>query len=398
MRQRRPGVWELIVQLPRDPTQARARQLSRTVHGTKREAQRALAELIGQVSAGKVSSAATPLSELLARWLDHVAEQLSPTTLREYRRLVRTMLDPDLGRLPLRRVTAQRIDAYYASLARERELSPASIRHVHAVLRGALGQAVRWGWIPTNPATNASPPKLRSREITPPPMHATHRLLEAADEYDPDFGAILRVLVAGARRGEVCGLRWSDVDDTASTITIRRSVASVAGGTVVKETKTHAARRIAVDPETMEALAQRRDRAEQLAQACQVPLKSDGFVFTSEPDGSRPLHPDTITGGFQRLRERTGLAGVRLHDLRHLHATQLLAAGVPVRTVSGRLGHANAATTLNVYGHFLEASDRQAADVIGGLLATPTRRRNDASSSAPPPAAAAEGASSALDA
>jgi integrase len=106
-----------------------------------------------------------------------------------------------------------------------------------------------------------------------------------------------------------------------------------------------------------------------------VPFESDGFVFTSEPDGSRPLHPDTITGGFQRLRERTGLAGVRLHDLRHLHATQLLAAGVPVRTVSGRLGHANAATTLNVYGHFLEASDRQAADVIGGLLAAPTRQR-----------------------
>jgi integrase len=379
MRQRRPGVWELIVQLPRDPTQARARQLSRTVRGTKREAQRALAELISQISAGKVSSAATPLSELLARWLDHVAEQLSPTTLREYRRLVRTMLDPDLGRLPLRRVTAQRIDAYYASLARERGLSPASIRHVHAVLRGALGQAVRWGWIPTNPAANASPPKLRPREITPPPMHATHRLLEAADEHDPDFGAILRVLVAtGARRGEVCGLRWSDVDETASTVTIRRSVASVAGGTVVKETKTHAARRIAVDPETMEALAQRRDRAEKLAEACRTALKSDGFVFTSEPDGSRPLHPDTITGGFQRLRERTGLDGVRLHDLRHLHATQLLAAGVPVRTVSGRLGHANAATTLNVYGHFLEASDRQAADVIGGLLAAPTRRRNHA--------------------
>jgi integrase len=376
MRERRPGVWELIVQLPRDPTQARARQLSRTVRGTKREAQRALAGLISQVSAGKVSSAATPLSELLARWLDHVAEQLSPTTLREYRRLVRTMLDPDLGRLSLRRVTTQRIDAYYASLARERGLSPASIRHVHAVLRGALGQAVRWGWIPTNPAANASPPKLRRSEITPPPMHATHRLLEAADEYDPDFGAILRVLVAtGARRGEVCGLRWSDLDETSSTVTIRRSVASIAGGTVVKETKTHAARRIAVDPETMEALAQRRDRADKLAEACQIPFKSDGFVFTSEPDGSRPLHPDTITGGFQRLRERTGLDGVRLHDLRHLHATQLLAAGVPVRTVSGRLGHANAATTLNVYGHFLEASDRQAADVIGGLLATPTRRR-----------------------
>jgi integrase len=284
------------------------------------------------------------------------------------------MLDPDLGRLPLRRVTAQRIDAYYASLARERELSPASIRHVHAVLRGALGQAVRWGWIPTNPATNASPPKLRRREITPPPIDATRRLLDAADAHDPDFGAVLRVLVAtGARRGEVCGLRWSDIDAAGSTVTIRRSVASVAGGTVVKETKTHAARRIAVDSETLDALDRRRERAVHLAEACRLAFDPDGYVFTSEPDGSRPLHPDTITGGFQRLCQRAGLDGIRLHDLRHLHATQLLAAGVPVRTVSGRLGHANAATTLNVYAHFLEASDRVAADVIAGLLQEPSQ-------------------------
>jgi integrase len=212
------GVWELIVQLPRDPTSARAGQLSRTVHGTKREAQRALAGLIGEVSAGKVTSTAMPLSELLTRWLDHVSEQLSPTTVREYRRPVRTMLDPDLGKLPLRRVTTQRIDAYYASLARERGLSPASIRHVHAVLRGALGQAMRWGWISSNAAASASPPKLRRREITPPPMHAARTLLETADTYDVDFGAVLRVLVAtGARRGEVCGLRWSDVDVAGST-------------------------------------------------------------------------------------------------------------------------------------------------------------------------------------
>ena len=96
--------------------------------------------------------------------------------------------------------------------------------------------------------------------------------------------------------------------------------------------------------------------------------RSDAFVFSAAPDGSAPLHPDTVTSGFQRLCRRLGLNGVRLHDLRHLHATQLLAAGVPVRTVSGRLGHANAATTLNVYAHFLDASDRQAAEVIGGLL------------------------------
>ncbi len=372
MRERRPGVWELIVQLPREPTRVRAGQLSRTVRGTKREAQRALAGLIGEVSAGKVTSTATPLGELLARWLEHVSEQLSPTTVREYRRLVRTMIDPDLGTLPLRRVTTQRIDAYYASLTRERGLSPASIRHIHAVLRGALGQAVRWGWISSNAAVSASPPKLRRREITPPPMHSTRALLEAADEHAAEFGALLRVLVAtGARRGEACGLRWSDVDLSASTVTIRRSVASVVGGTVVKETKTHSARRIAIDASTLQTLVRHRERMEGLARTCGLSFNPDGFVFTSSADGSQPWHPDTISNGFRRLCQRVGLDGVRLHDLRHLHATQLLAAGVPVRTVSGRLGHANAATTLNVYAHFLEASDRQAADVIASLLENP---------------------------
>ena len=372
MRERRPGVWELIVQLPRDESGMSARQISRTVRGTKREAQRALAALVTEVSAGKVSASTTLLSQLLTRWLDHIGGQLSPTTVREYRRLVATMLEPDLGKFTLRRITTQRLDAYYASLVRDRGLSAASIRHVHAVLRGSLGQAVRWGWIPTNPAAAASPPRIRRHEISPPPIHDTRELLKAADEQNPEFGALLRVLAAtGARRGEACGLRWSDIDPDAGTVSIHRSVATVAGGIVIKDTKTHAARRIAIDPETLAALARQRVRMEERARICRVAFNEDGFVFTSEVDGSHPLHPDTITGGFRRLCDKVGLKGVRLHDLRHLHATQLLAAGVPVRTVSGRLGHANAATTLNVYAHFLEASDREAADVIAGLLESP---------------------------
>ena len=149
---------------------------------------------------------------------------------------------------------------------------------------------------------------------------------------------------------------------------IRRAIASVAGGTVVKDTKTHAARRIAVDTETMDVLARHRRRCEVRAITCRLEFDLDGYVFTSTVDGSQPLHPDTVTNGFRGLFAAPDLSGVRLHDLRHLHATQLLAAGVPVRTVSGRLGHANAATTLNVYAHFLEASDRVAADVIAQLL------------------------------
>ena len=369
LRERRPGVWELIVQLPRDPATGRTRQVSRSVHGSKRDAQRALAALVTEVSAGKVAVSSVTLGEVLHEWLDLVEERLSPTTMREYRRLVTKTLEPALGTTPLRKITTQGLDAYYTALLRTHGLSPATIRHIHAVLRGALGQAVRWGWISSNPAAATSPPALRRREISPPAMTDTRVLLAAAEADDPEFGALLRVITAtGARRGEVVGLRWSDLDEATATIVIRRSVVSVPDGTVEKDTKTHAARRIAVDPETLAVLRAQRRRMEARAEICELVFNPDGFIFTASADGSRPLHPDTVTNGFRRICARLGLKGVRLHDLRHLHATQLLAAGVPVRTVSGRLGHANAATTLNVYAHFLEASDREAATVMGELL------------------------------
>jgi integrase len=369
LRQRHPGNWELIVQLPRDPSTGRRKQLSRTHLGTKREAQRALAALVADVSAGKISSSATTLHELMHQWLMVVEDQLSPTSVREYRRLVDKKIGPDLGKLRLSKVTTQRLDSYYSELTHAGGLSPASVRHVHAVLRGALGQAVKWGWIPTNPAVSASPPKIRRKEIKPPSVAVARQLLDAADDHDPEFGALLRVLAAtGARRGEVCGLRWSDLDTGSRTLSINRSVASVAGGTVVKDTKTHAARRIALDADTIEILERQRTRLQHRAEVCELGFNEDGYVFTTTADGADPLHPDTITGAFSRICKSQEVKGIRLHDLRHLHATQLLAAGVPVRTVSGRLGHANASTTLNVYAHFLEASDREAADVIGNLL------------------------------
>ncbi len=194
-------------------------------------------------------------------------------------------------------------------------------------------------------------------------------VLAAADENDQDFGVLLRVMTAtGARRGEVCALRWSDLDTTAKTLVIRRSIAAVSDGLLEKDTKTHASRRIAIDDETLRLLSEHRKRLDALADSAGTVLAPDGFVFGPKPDGSVPLHPDLVSGRFRGLCTKLGLSGIRLHDLRHLHATQLLAAGVPVRTVSGRLGHANASTTLNVYAHFLEASDREAADVISRIF------------------------------
>jgi integrase len=139
-------------------------------------------------------------------------------------------------------------------------------------------------------------------------------------------------------------------------------------GVVEKDTKTHAVRRVALDASTVASLVAHHERSEHIATMCGVVLDGSAFVFSHEPDGSRPWRPDVVTHAFGRLRARAGLPGVRLHDLRHFVATRLLASGVDVRTVAGRLGHRNAATTLNVYSHFLQEADREAADLIGRLV------------------------------
>ena len=170
----------------------------------------------------------------------------------------------------------------------------------------------------------------------------------------------------GGRRGELCGLRWSDVDARTGTLLIERAVAQIGGEAIVKSTKTHQARRIAIDNATLELLDGQRDRLRDRADVLGVRFTSELPVFPNEH--FQYLHPDTISKRYRAAADAAGMPG-RLHDLRHFAATQALAAGIPVRTVAGRLGHANPATTHNVYVHFLEVSDQRAAEVLGALVA-----------------------------
>lgn len=356
--------------LGRDPLDGRYRQLSRTVDGTKREAQRALAELITEVSAGRETGANATVADLLAQWLDLAADQLSPTTLRTYQQIVRTRLGPAVGSVPVRKLRAQQLDQLYGALMRDGKLSPTTVRQVHSVIRRALAQAVRWGWVPVNVDANATPPRACKPQLDPPTIADVQKILAAAFEDNTEFGVFLHLVAAsGARRGEACALRWADIDLETGIVIVSRSIINTPdGGYLEKDTKTHAIRKLALDVDTIALLDAHQRRMTSRATACGTTLADDAFVFSEAADATRPWHPDTPTARFVRLRHNVGLDNVRLHDLRHLHATQLLAAGVPVRTVSGRLGHANAATTLNVYAHFLAASDRQAATVMGDLL------------------------------
>lgn len=369
---RRGRSWRVVVYAGRDPVTGRKRQLTRTVHGTRREAERVRNEMLVSVDRGEANRTDTTMAELFERWYEVRSQRWSPKTALETRRLLDRVMIPQLGARRLSKLKTADLDRLYAEWARRggaggRPLSPGSVRRYHTIVRSALEQAVRWGWIPSNPAALTTRPENERRMVKPPSPEQLLDLLALAERTDPDVCVFLRLAaITGARRGELCALRWSDLEG--ESLVIARAMVEGPDGLVEKPTKTHGIRRVALDPDTLGALREMRRRSMERALECGVGLVEDPYVFAREVDGSVAWRPDFMSYRFRSLRRKAGLDHVRLHDLRHAMSTLLLANGVDVRTVAGRLGHSNVATTLNVYSHFIEASDQQAAQVMGDLL------------------------------
>ena len=221
------NAWQVIVHATRDPLTGKRRNLTGTAR-TKREAQALRAPLLTQVDEGRRPATDATLAQLLERWLEMADLAWStPVTYKGY--IERTIL-PTLGHLPLRRLDTATLDRFYSELRRRggvrgRPMAPATVRQVHAILRRALDQAARWGSIPANPAALASPPRLGSAEIRPPTLEDVSRLLETAYEADPDFAVLLWLAATtGARRGELCALRWGHVDLEAAELLVPRNL------------------------------------------------------------------------------------------------------------------------------------------------------------------------------
>ena len=372
MREKSPGRWELRVFLGEDPVTGKKRYLSRTVVGGKRVASSELAKLVAAEPGGEMSrrraQAKMSLSDLVEQHIER--HPGSPTTTAEYRAVLERYIRPSIGRLRLTEINAGILDQFYEHLGRERGLAPSTIRQVHAIIRGALSRAVKWGWTNTNPARDASPPTVRRSEPVLPTPDTVLRAIRIAQEDNPAFGLFLRLAAAtGARRGELCALKWTNLDLDDALIRIENSSYSQRGGPVItKDTKNHSKRDVSIDPVTVQSLSEHRRRLTDRATLCGIELGTDSFVFSNDADGAAPWRPDIVTGAWTRLRRKADLGSVRLHDLRHLQATMLLQNGIPVKDVSRRIGHRDAATTLNVYAHVLESTDRRSAGVIGNLL------------------------------
>jgi integrase len=415
---KRGNRWWVVVYVGRDPLTGKKRQKTGTA-ASKAEARQLEARLISQVGAGQHGGAAgKTVADLLEAWFQWrpSVRPISPNTLVNYRRYADQKLLPALGRQPLNRVDTATIDRFYAELRQRGSkcqhcyrrirdgqppmrpgevfrlrftgeerihqtdcvqgipMTPSAIRDVHAVLSGAFKQAMVWGWISHNPVPLTTPPAVEQPDTRPPEVGQAERLIETAMAEDPELGLFLVLaVVLGARRGELCSLRWSDVDFDQGDVLVAGSVIILPGQPLLDRdvTKTRTKRRVAVGAGTLELLRTHRVEQAKAALAAGVALPPDAYVFSRAPDGSKPIRPDGVSHRFAELARRLGI-NCRLHDLRHFMVTQLISAGVDVRTVSGRAGHRDGGrTTLGTYAHFQVAQDRQAAELMERLLRLP---------------------------
>jgi integrase len=351
--------WRIRIYLGRDPDTGAKRWLSRTVHGTRATADTACARLLTEVAAGYHADSSRTVGEVVNRWM--AGHDLSPSTRRDYRYVIDRHIVPTWGDQPLAKLTPDALERWYRLV----DCGPQRTRKIHNVLSGAMDAAVRWRWLAVNPCDAARPPKITERPIQPPTAAQVRRLIDAAD---PDLACFVHLAAhTGARRGELVALRWSDVDLERAVITISRSMAVTQGGTQVKTTKTDRTRVVAIDEPTVAVLRAHRTRQREIALA--VGSTADGPVFASDDAARGPWYPDSVSRRFRKLCAATYLSGIRLHDLRHFTATQMIAAGYPIRTVAGRLGHRNVSTLLDRYAHFEPESDRKAAEGLGRLMA-----------------------------
>jgi len=371
---------------------------------TLKEAERARTRLLAEADALKNARTKASFGYLLDRWL--VGHDVEITTRATYDSLIRTHIRPALGAVPLTKIhrgAAEILEGLYADLRRCsrrcdgrpftehrtvndhdcsvrrcpahvcRPLSASTVRQVHAIVSGALTAAVRWGWLPFNPAETARiPAKVRPAPDPPSPADAA-RIVEAAWRDDDEWGLYLWLaMVTGARRGELLALRVRDVDLDTGVMTIRRNYVWVAGAGHDKNTKSHQMRRVSIDAVAVDLVRSHLAAVKSLLEQVGMSLQADMYLFSAEPGRGRPRDPSSQTRRYKRMVDRLGL-DTNLHELRHYSATELLTAGVDVRTVAGRLGHGDGTTTLRYYAAWRSAADRGAAGVVSAGLPVPAR-------------------------
>ncbi len=358
---KRPGYYIAEWYLGTDD-RGRKRKITKTFKATgKRDADRQGTEILAELAkrADDIEKQRGTVAEYADRWLARKRRELSPATIQGGYQPIIKRIKQRFGRMQLDALTSEHVKEWYHVLG-EQGLSARTVERHHQVLRAMYREAAEDGRVTKIP-TAFRRAKIGKPTLRVPDEETVATLLRSAG--DGDFGVLLRLAVlTGMRRGELVGLRWSDIEagpeiDGLPTLRIRveRSVLELKGGKLaVKTTKTGEARTVMiVGADTLLLVEHRRRKGKHVTPA--------SYVFAADMRGMTPRRPGWVTQRWRRLRAEFGLEGVRLHDLRHFHATRLLAAGVPINDVSRRLGHSKTSTTLDIYGHATSAGEIEAA-------------------------------------
>jgi integrase len=358
IRERSPGVFEIRVFVGRDDD-GRPVQTSRTVRGSRRQAERAAASLTVKAPS---QAAARTVADALEAWLEVNLPTWAPSSVENQLSRSKLVASDPIASVPLARLSVHDIEQWHARLRRN-GVGEGSIRNQHSTLRAAMAQAEAWSWLSVNPARLAKlrRPKVQQRGVMFPEEAAA--VLSAAYQVEPRAGLAIRLAaVAGLRRAELAALRFRDfhghelVVDSAVAID-RRAPREDESRPVLRDdpTKTGSVRKVALDDGTLELV--------EMVRAAQHP---GTYVFG---DRDEPANPERIHWWWVRARELSGIdKHWRLHDLRHFSASMAIAGGHDVRSVAGRLGHSNPAMTLRVYAHTVQGHDARIAEDLGRLL------------------------------
>jgi integrase len=378
--ERSKGHFAIIIDLV-DKTTGKRRRKWHSFTGTKRQAQARCAELITDMNAGTyiVPSKAT-LAAYLDVWLADIKSRITPKTHRRYSELARKNIVPLLGETLLKDLQPAAISHAYSRLLESGHrkgggLSAGTVRHCHRLLKQALAQAVRWGgdWaISRNPCDAVKPPKAAPAKICVHDVAQTVELIEAI-RGSRLFVAVLLAALCGLRRGEIAALRWGTVDLDSGSLAIVQSAEQT--GTVVryKEPKTGRGRTVALSPMMVEEL--RAHRLRQAEELLRLGIKVTDETFVCAREDGKPLQPDTFTQEWKRIVAKTGLPRIRFHDLRHSHATHLLASGVHPKIASERLGHSKIGITLDLYSHVLPNMQEEAVAKLDAVMQAAKNKR-----------------------
>jgi len=316
------------------------------------------------------------LGAFLDDWLAGVVKpNRAAKTYEHYEMIVRNHIKPHIGRERIDRLRPQDVQRFYAELLAG-GVSVSMVHHVHRTLRAALSQAVQWGYLPANPAGRITLPRHETAEMRVLSREETRGLLATLHDSDKPTARALWAPVAvavttGLRQGELLALKWSDIDLKGACLHVRHTVEEIGVERRLKAPKTRQSRRtVPLHPDTVAIFREHRRSQDELRLRLGNLWTDEGFVFpeTTLPRAGRVRSPKALQHAFRQETRRLGYAGLRFHDLRHTHVTQLLAAGVPVKDVATRVGHASAVMTLGTYAHLLPGSQEAAVKALDGLL------------------------------